>query len=180
MKSTSTAGRILRATFTAVLGLLIPAQPAFALAASDLEDISAPGPFTTFVNLLNDSNVTVDGNAGISLNGTLSPAATVNGPAPVGGSTCLNHDLSAQAQGFSDSTTLGNLAAESGANLSGHFDSVINSASVIPFDSARVLSMNRAIFAGDQQITLMSGSSLMLIGIGLGFLVAGKRRMLPY
>ncbi len=67
-----TAGKILMTAGTVmVLGLLLPAQQAKAVPVSDLPDLNALTPYSTFGNFYNDDLVTMNGDVGISKSGTL-------------------------------------------------------------------------------------------------------------
>ncbi len=98
-----------------------------AVPVTELPDIGLLTPYATFGNNYNDSLVTINGNSGISNNGTLALAApstingnlyrgtnsTESGPGHVTGTTFLNQDLTAaQNQVFTASTALRALTAD--------------------------------------------------------------------
>jgi hypothetical protein len=115
-------------TFCATALLL--AGNAKAVSVSFLPDISLLTTFTTFGNLFNDQNVTINGNVGISENGHLSleapsaitgdvylgTGATASGggwPGQVGGSVFINQNLAAaQAQVIAAANTLAGLTPD--------------------------------------------------------------------
>jgi len=111
-----------------VIPVLSPGAAKAAL-VTDLPVMSALTPFATFGNVYSDSAVTINGNVGISANGTLllaSPStingnlylangatATIKGSGTVTGTTFTGQNLTAaQNQVFSASTTLQNLTPD--------------------------------------------------------------------
>ena len=107
-----------------VCALFVSPGAAKAALLTSLPDMSALTPFATFGNQYFDSNVTINGNVGISANGivnVMSPStingnlylatgATKIGPGSVTGTTFINQNLTAaQNQVFSASLVLQNL-----------------------------------------------------------------------
>jgi|ERR1051326_980708 hypothetical protein len=97
MKTAKSAGKILTAAgAAAVLGFVLSAQQAQAVALSDLPDISLLTPYATFGNFLNDNNVTVDGDVGIGNGGKLQLEA----PSSINGNLFLGIGATAGGGGF--------------------------------------------------------------------------------
>jgi hypothetical protein len=184
MKVRKSAGKILATTgITVVLGLLLAAQQAMAVPVDQLPDLSALSQFTTFGNQYLDSNVTVDGNAGISANGHiglnapstitgdlyLGKGATVKEDGVVKGSIFLDQDLTAaQAQVFSASLALKNMAADftlGNVNAAQNFNG--NGA-------VTVINMN-SLTLGSGNITLTGGASdYFVVNIANGLSLTGS------
>lgn len=121
--------RILTVVCEAALAICFSqAISANAASIGSLPDMSALSSFTTFGNFCNDNLVTINGNVGVSANGTwLAPNAQINGsvylgggvstsigaPTHVSGTINYNQNLAAaQSQVFAASSTLAGLAAD--------------------------------------------------------------------
>lgn len=159
-------------------GNLIRAVP-----VSDLPDLSGLSPYTTFGNFYNDNLVTINGDVGISKNGTLlAPNAQINGTAyldtgvsvSIGAPTHITggivaRDLSAsQAEVFTASAALKNLAANvtlgnvtSGQNFTGN-------------GAVTVVNMN-SLTLGSGNITFTGGANdYFVLNIAHGLSLTGS------
>ena len=178
------AGKVVgRLVVAAALGVgMFAAGVARAVPVSSLPDLSALTPYTTFGNLYSDSNVTVDGDAGISRNGSINVAApstitgtlyidtgvTVTGPGNILDGI-VSRDLSAaQALVFSASTTLRNLTPD--VSLGN-----VNSAQTFNGNGAvKVINMN-SLTLGSGNITLSGGASdYFVLNIAQGLSLTGS------